>query len=464
MIECPGLEGAAASEIVMQQTLHPQTWKHVLSWIHEHVPSPEVPAVSLWLKSITLLDIQGDEVRLSTPNPFIADQVKTRCLPWLRQAFEEVTCRTSMKIQFVVTPDPQTARQSVAASVATPAERQTLYERYTFQNFVVGASNQFAAAACRKVSEMPGQVYNPLFIYAGVGLGKTHLLGAVLNHTLVNRPDFKAVYLSAERFTNDVVQSIRHDRMPHLRSRYRNIDMLLMDDVQFLSGKECTQEEFFHTFNTLYEAKKQIVITSDRPAKEIADIDERLRSRFDMSLTTDIQLPDVETRIAILYKKAEAEQVLLSSEVIAFVATHVKTNVRELEGALTRLCAYASLLGNIEVTIEATRQVLRGVIVEQAKQIRVDDIQKAVTKRFGIRISDLLSKRRTKHLVTPRHIAMYLCRELTGLSFPEIGRYFGNKDHATVIHACKQIEREKQENLATHATLQALIAEVKSET
>ena len=326
--------------------------------------------------------------------------------------------------------------------------------KYTFKNFVVGASNQFAHAACLAVAEAPAQAYNPLFLYGGVGLGKTHLLNAIGNH-IAETSDLRISYVTTEQFTNEVINSIRYDKMMDLRKRFRNIDMLLIDDVQFLAGKERTQEEFFHTFNTLYEAHKQIVLSSDRSPKEIANTEERLQSRFGWGLIADLQPPDVETRIAILRKKSDDEGILLPEDVIQFLAANLKSNIRELEGSLVRLGAYASLTGQ-PVALDMAKNVLRDLIGEKKKIIAMDDIEEAVAARFHVKISEMKSRRRSKTLVYPRQIAMYLCRELTDASFPEIGRQFGGKDHTTIIHACKQIAKAKEADSTLGATLESL--------
>jgi len=301
--------------------------------------------------------------------------------------------------------------------------------KYTFDTFVVGGSNQFAHAATRKVAERPGEVYNPLFIYGGVGLGKTHLLNAVGNYIYTSFPSMKIYYISSEQFTNDVINSIRYDKMTEFRNRYRTVDVLLIDDIQFIAGKERTQEEFFHTFNTLYETNKQIVISSDRSTKEMSEMEERLRSRFEMGLIADIQSPDLETKTAILKRKAEIEGISLDDDVALFVASCIKTNIRELEGSLIRLGAFSSLTGE-SITTEFAKKVLGNILDERQKIITVDEIQKIVSERFRVKISDLKAKKRTKTVVQPRQIAMYLCRELTELSFPEIGKHFGGKDHS----------------------------------
>lgn len=334
-----------------------------------------------------------------------------------------------------------------------------LNPKYTFEQFVVGAANQFAHAAARAVAENPAKAYNPLFIYGDVGLGKTHLLHAIGQRVRMSNPDARICYLSSEQFTNEVINSIRYDRMGDFRARYRNSDVLIIDDIQFISGKDRTQEEFFHTFNTLHEARKQIVLSSDRFPKEMPDVEERLRSRFEWGLIADIQPPDLETKIAILRKKAETEGIHMPDDVSLLLATHIKSNVRELEGALIRLGAYASLTGK-EITVDLARQNLRDVIRVAKKVLSMDDIQQLVSRFYHVRAADLKAKRRTKELVLPRQVSMYLCRTLTELSFPDIGRGFGGRDHTTVMHACRQVEKLAAADAAFAANLAQLKTEI----
>ena len=438
-----------------------ETWGKVLG---DFATATGGDGVSLWLKHVTLVGVQGREVFCAVPGQFFMERVKERCAVSLKRSFEKHLGCDNVTVQFLLSEnrgeeDKRNAPFQEKRRSLPTRPMGNIDGRYTFGSFVVGSSNQFANAAARKVAEQPGQVYNPLFLYSGAGLGKTHLLGAMGNRFLTERPELLALYLSAEHFTNDVIHSIRNDRMINLRNRYRNIDILLIDDIQFLSGKERTQEEFFYTFNALYEARKQIVITSDRATKEIPDIEERLRSRFEMGLIADIQPPDLETRIAILKGKAEAEKIPIPDDVATFIATHITHNIRELEGALIRFGAFTSLTGQ-PLNIETARRALHDTIREKKTALRVEDIQEAVSKRFQVKIADLKSKKRTAHIVVPRHIGMYLCRELTDLSLPEIGRYFGGRDHSTVIHACKQIEKDKAEDLHIRTAIQSIIAEM----
>ncbi|MDZ4345578.1 MAG: chromosomal replication initiator protein DnaA, partial [Candidatus Binatia bacterium] len=330
-----------------------------------------------------------------------------------------------------------------------------LIPRYTFENFVIGASNQFAHAASMAVASQPGDHYNPLFIYGGVGLGKTHLINAI-GHKAVNKfPAAKVCYLSSESFMNELISSLRRDRMDEFKTKFRNVDVLILDDVQFLAGKERTQEEFFHTFNSLYEARKQIVITSDKFPKEIPGLEDRLRNRFEWGLIADIQPPDMETRVAILQKKAEVEKVVLPHDVAIFLASNIDSNVRELEGALTRLGAFASLTRS-NITVELAKEVLKNTLKGADRELTIEGIQKTICDYYNIKIGDLKAKRRTKNIVIPRQVAMYLCRKYTETSFPAIGDKFGGRDHSTVIHASKTIEKKIKQDPYMLTTIEKL--------
>jgi chromosomal replication initiator protein len=330
---------------------------------------------------------------------------------------------------------------SIEKSLAPTQKPSDLNPRFLFENFVVGASNRFAFAAAQAVAENPAKAYNPFFIYGPVGLGKTHLLQAITHEAKRKNPALKICYLSTEQFTNELINSIRHRSAEGFRQKYRSVDILLIDDIHFIAGKESTQEEFFHTFNTLHDHRKQIIICSDRPPKEIANLEERLVSRFAWGLITDIQPPDYETRVAILRKKLELESVAVPDDVVLFIAQEIKTNIRELEGALIRVVAY-SLLEDKTITLSVAKQVLKDMVKETIKTISVDMVQKEVAVYFNITMADLKTKKRNKNVVLPRQIAMYLARKLTTHSLPEIGAAFGGKDHTTVLHAYKKIEKE----------------------
>ena len=318
-----------------------------------------------------------------------------------------------------------------------------LNPKYTFDNFVIGAGNQFAHAAARAVAERPSKAYNPLFLYGGVGMGKTHLMQAIGHEVKQLNPEASISYVSTEKFTNEMINSLRYDKMSSFRDKFRTVDVLLIDDIQFLAQKERTQEEFFHTFNALHESMKQIVIASDRPPKELAEIEDRLRSRFEWGLIADIQPPDLETKIAILQKKADTERVVLPSDVAHYIASNIRSNVRELEGALIRLIAYSSLTG-IDINLVTTQQVLKNFIDQQSRKVTIEAIQKQVAEQFGLRLPEIKAKNNSRQIVFPRHIAMYLAKHLTEASLPEIGRQFGGKHHTTVLHSIEKIEEQRK--------------------
>ena len=432
-------------------------WQDALAYIQGRVPKQ---VYDTWFTPICLERIEDSTAQLGVPNKFFGDWLHQHYGPLLSEAVSAARGGLETAITFVIF--KQAKKQPDGSTVATVRQNTgprakrgiQLNPKYTFKNFVVGAGNQFAHAACMAVAEQPAKAYNPLFIYGDTGLGKTHLLNAIGNY-VAERTDLRIAYLTTEQFTNEVINSIRYDKMMDLRKRYRHIDMLMIDDIQFLAGKERTQEEFFHTFNALYEAHKQLVLSSDRFPKDMPDIEERLRSRFEWGLIADLQPPDVETRIAILRKKSEDEGITLPEDVIQFLATTMKSNIRELEGSLVRLGAYASLTGQT-ITLEMAKNVLRDLIGTKKKIVSMDDIQETVGARFHVKIADLKSRRRSKTLVHPRQIAMYLCRELTDSSYPEIGRQFGGKDHTTIIHACKQIIKAKDSDSEFSATLESL--------
>lgn len=434
-------------------------WQEALQYIQGKVPRQ---VYDTWFIPTRLDRIENSTAHIGVPNKFFGDWLHTHYATLLVEAVSSARGGGNVSVSFIVSQNPsarlieaQTVSNiaKVAGQVKTRRGIQ-LNPKYTFENFVVGAGNQFSHAACMAVSEQPGKTYNPLFIYGGVGLGKTHLLNAIGNH-VAERTDLRIAYLTTEQFTNEVINSIRYDKMTDLRKRYRHIDMLMIDDIQFLVGKERTQEEFFHTFNSLYEGHKQIVLSSDRFPKDMPDIEERLRSRFEWGLIADLQPPDVETRIAILRKKSEDEGIALPEDVIQFLAGAMKSNIRELEGSLVRLGAYASLTGQI-IALDMAKNVLRDLIGDKKKVVAMDDIQEAVCAQFHVKMSELKSRRRSKTLVHPRQIAMYLCRELTDASYPEIGRQFGGKDHTTIIHACRQISKAKEADTTLHTTLETL--------
>lgn len=405
-----------------------------------------------WFKPTSFVGDDGATVTVRVPNPLFKEWITKHYAAVIAEATTDVR-RPDASIAFVTDardgapasvaasmsePDPPVdllAEQSVAS--ATPASG--LNPRYSFDTFIVGPSNQFAHAACRAVAEAPSQAYNPLFIYGGVGLGKTHLMHAVGRYVLQHGPGQKLTYISSERFMNEMINAVRFDRLIDFRERYRTVDVLLVDDVQFMAGKEGTQTEFFHTFNALYDSQKQIVLSSDCPPHEIPALEERLRSRFEWGLIADIQPPDLETKIAILKKKAEAEAVPLPDAVAIYIAGRIKSNIRELEGSLIRLIAYASLTGR-ELSVDLAQEVLRNIRDHDVKAITIDLIQKFVSDYYQLKLTELKSRNNSKSVAMPRQIAMYLCKNLTRASLPEIGRSFGGKHHSTVIHSIRKIE------------------------
>lgn len=434
-------------------------WDEALEYIQQKVPKQ---VFDTWFLPVQFDKVENSTIYLGVPNKFFGEWLDTHYGALLAEAVAIAGGGEPLTVEFIVrektsaspTELPSVVQGGKGQVPPKPRRGILLNPKYTFRNFVVGAGNQFAHAACMAVAEQPGQTYNPLFIYGGVGLGKTHLLNAIGNHVAEQR-DLRIAYLTTEQFTNEVINSIRYDKMMDLRKRYRHIDMLMIDDIQFLVGKERTQEEFFHTFNALYEGHKQIVLSSDRFPKDMPDIEERLRSRFEWGLIADLQPPDVETRIAILRKKSEDEGVKLPEDVIQFLSTTMKSNIRELEGSLVRLGAYASLTGQV-ISLDLAKTVLRDLIGDKKKVVAMDDIQEAVCAQFHVKIAELKSRRRSKTLVHPRQIAMYLCRELTDASYPEIGRQFGGKDHTTIIHACRQVTKAKETDTGLQTTIESL--------
>ncbi|MGY0373842.1 chromosomal replication initiator protein DnaA [Clostridium sp. JNZ J1-5] len=408
-----------------------------------------------WIKSIIPLSIEGNILKLEVPNDFTRGILESRYKDLIINAIKLVTSK-KYNIEFLIsseensnTEKKSTNNQKDTNIVANDEMTSTLNPKYTFDSFVIGNSNRFAHAASLAVAEAPAKAYNPLFIYGGVGLGKTHLMHAIGHYILQNNPKAKVVYVSSEKFTNELINSIKDDKNVDFRNKYRNVDVLLIDDIQFIAGKERTQEEFFHTFNALHEADKQIILSSDRPPKEIPTLEDRLRSRFEWGLIADIQAPDFETRIAILKKKADVENLNIPNEVMVYIANKIKSNIRELEGALIRIVAYSSLT-NKEISVELAAEALKDIISsEQNKQVTIDLIQDIVANYFNLKIDELKSSRRTRNIAFPRQIAMYLSRKLTDMSLPKIGEEFGGRDHTTVIHAYEKISTnlKKDESL-----------------
>jgi chromosomal replication initiator protein len=401
-----------------------------------------------WFRPTTFVAEDRRSVTVRVPNMLFKDWLTKHYSSVITEATTELR-RPNLVINFVA--DMQDTASSIPLSadeVATidggpPPPTQPgsagLNPRYTFDTFIVGSSNQFAHAACGAVAEAPSRSYNPLFIYGGVGLGKTHLMHAVGHYVLQHDQNFKLTYISSERFMNEMINAVRYDRILDFRERYRSVDVLLVDDIQFLAGKEGTQTEFFHTFNSLYDSQKQIVLSSDCPPREIPALEDRLRSRFEWGLIADIQSPDLETKVAILKKKAETEAVPLPDNVAMYIASKIKSNIRELEGSLIRLIAYASLTGQ-EITLSLAQEVLKNVLDHEHKAVTIELIQKFVADYYNLRMLDLKSRNNSKSVAMPRQIAMYLCKSLTHASLPEIGRSFGGKHHSTVIHSIRKVE------------------------
>lgn len=441
-----------------------ELWSSMLADLHKTLNKQ---SFETWFTPTRALSYSEKKLIIEVPSRFFCDWLNEHYLSSLQEtasriAGEEVT------IYFIVASDLQSKSVAVPAPAMTaplPSESKPssifepssskqvtpLNSKYTFSNFVEGNSNRFAHAAALAVSQSPAKTYNPLFIYGGVGLGKTHLLHAIGNHVNHFFPDKRVVYVSSETFMNEMISSISAGTMRAFRDRFRTVDVLLIDDIQFLVGKESTQEEFFHTFNDLHNVHKQIVATSDSHPKEI-NLEERLRSRFEWGLVADIQPPDFETRVAILSKKAQSERITVPNDVMAYIANQIKSNIRELEGSLIRVIAYASLTKS-EISLELTKEVLRDLFTEDYRPITIELITETVAKEFNLKVSDLKAKKRTAAIVYPRQIAMYLARELTDFSLPEIGRFFGGKDHTTVIYGLDKIK----ERLSTDDKLRILV-------
>ena len=420
-------------------------WEEALSAIRARVSRQSFEA---WFRPLTLGSVDGHRIQVLLPNRFFKEWFEDHYLEMLRTSLEDLMF-TKVEVSLIL-PETGSAAGLAAREEPHPERRAPrraregvfqLNPRYTFDTYVVGTSNQFAHAASMAVGEQLSKAYNPLFIYGGVGLGKTHLLHAIGHLAKQRDSRIKVSYVSSEKFTNDLINAIRFDATVEFRNRYRSLDLLLIDDIQFIAGKERTQEEFFHTFNDLYDSSKQIVISSDSLPREIPTLEERLRSRFEWGLIADIQHPDLETKAAILRKKAQAQGARLPDEVSLFIAKNVKSNIRELEGSLVRLMAHASFTHR-EITLELAQEVLKELTQEQQRIPTINAIQKAVAEFFGVRVDDLRSRGRNKSIVLPRQVAMYLCREIVKASLPDIGEGFGGKDHTTVIHACEKVKRK----------------------
>ncbi len=409
-------------------------WDLVLTRIQSMV---NAHSYSTWFKPTSFVRDAGETVIVGVPDPSFGD--------WLQRHYAVVISealvaegRDGTLVSFVTPTPPPEPTEPEGDTLLDATRPRGLNPRYTFDSFIVGPSNQFAHAACRAIAEAPSRSYNPLFIYGGVGLGKTHLMHAIGHYVLTHYPNFSLTYITSERFMNEMINALRYDRILDFRARYRSVDVLLVDDIQFVSGKEGTQTEFFHTFNALYEAPKQIVLSSDRPPHEITNLEERLRSRFEWGLIADIQPPDIETKIAILKRKASTEGVPLSDDVAMFIAGRSRSNIRELEGALTRLIAHASLY-HCEITVDLAKELLRNLVEQDDRVVTIEAIQRFVADYYQLRPSMLTKRSNSKSIAMPRQVAMYLCKSLTPASLPEIGRRF-DKHHSTVIHSIKKVE------------------------
>lgn len=426
------------------------------------------PSFDTWLKATKAEMIQDDTITITAPNEFARDWLENRYIKFIAETLQDIT-GAELKVKIVIPHNVEEEEEEIVEKIPKaeqevistndPIPKNMLNPKYTFNTFVIGAGNRFAHAASLAVAEAPAKAYNPLFIYGGVGLGKTHLMHAIGHYVIEHNPNAKVVYLSSEKFTNEFINSIRDNKAVNFRNKYRNVDVLLIDDIQFLAGKEQTQEEFFHTFNALHDDSKQIVISSDRPPKEIPTLEDRLRSRFEWGLITDITPPDLETRIAILRKKAKAENLDIPNEVMLYIANQIDTNIRELEGALIRVVAYSSLI-NQDMNADLAAVALKDIVPNsKPKVITINDIQKVVGEHFSVKLEDFKAKKRTKSVAFPRQIAMYLSRELTEFSLPKIGNEFGGRDHTTVIHAHEKISKL----LSSDVEFQKQVEEIKEQ-
>ena len=448
-------------------------WNEILDNLKGEV-NPQI--FNSWFGTLTPSRIDDDGLLLNAPHSFIKDWIEENYITTLSAVAQHLT-GTALAVRIEVDQTiPPPGKKGISGrkgpvgkdkpdtgnhAFLSPADDHSdLNPKSTFNTFVVGSSNQFAHAAAMAVADQPAKSYNPLFVYGGVGLGKTHLMHAIGHHAKTRNPNVRLCYLSSERFMNELINSLRFDRMPQFRETYRNMDILLVDDIQFIAGKERTQEEFFHTFNSLFDSHKQIVVSSDKFPREIPDLEERLRSRFEWGLIADIQPPDLETKIAILEKKAEWSKVVLPQEVSIFLAENTGSNIRELEGYLQRVTAFASFAKKKVIDLELVHEALKNFLEQKKRVITVEEIQKKISLHFQIKISDLKSKKKNKAFIGPRHTAMFLTRQLTGLSLPEIGRHFGGRDHSTVLHAIHKVENIIRNDPAFEAVLDQLLKEL----
>lgn len=439
-------------------------WNEALKIIEEE--SSSLVSFETWIMPLVPLEIEGNNFILKIGDSFYKEMIEKRYMSLIKNSIKKITSKEYNVIIFTedeLKEKNNPPKSSHKKSVNTVESVGNLNPRYVFSSFVVGNSNRMAHAASLAVAESPAGAYNPLFLYGGVGLGKTHLMHSIAHYILEHNPDKKVLYASSETFTNELINSIKNNKNEEFRNKYRNIDVLLIDDIQFISQKESTQEEFFHTFNTLHESNKQIIISSDRPPKEIKTLEDRLRSRFEWGLIADIQPPDYETRIAILQKKADTDGLTVPNEVMAFIAKCIVSNIRELEGALTRIVAYASLT-NQQITIELAENALKDIFSDKTTtQITPELIQEVVANYYNIRTEDITGSKKPKNIAYPRQIAMYLSRKILDISLPKIGERFGGRDHSTVIHACTKIEKELEKDPSLQKTILELEKRIKGQ-
>src|SRR6056297_2069762 len=452
--------------------------------LHEIKDKLSNPSFKTWFSNTKPVDLKDDNIlMIEVPNDFIKDWIETRYNQLITDVIQNLTdsnlkCRfyTEEELKELLQDENEEKQKKVEDTNKEEKKENTrnkneeeynintnLNPKYSFDSFVVGNGNRFAHAAALAVAEAPAKAYNPLFLYGDVGLGKTHLMQAIAHYILKHNPDNKVVYVSSETFTNELINAIKDDRTSSFRNKYRNIDILLVDDIQFLANKERTQEEFFHTFNSLHESNRQLIISSDRPPKEIPTLEERLRSRFEWGLITDIQKPDLETRIAILRKKADLENLKIPNEVVIYIADNIQSNIRELEGALIKVIAYSSLVDR-EIDVDLAENALKDLIVEndEPREVNIELIKDVVVDYYNLKEADMTSKKRTQKIAFPRQIAMYLSRELTDLSLPHIGEDFGGRDHTTVIHAYNKIEQKIEEDNEFEKVINKLISKIKN--
>lgn len=440
-----------------------EIWQNILSIINTKLSKP---SFDTWFKATKVVSIDDHSIVISAPTTFAVEWLESRYTKLVATTVYEYLGK-QVDVSFVIEESAPPEQPPVYKEPQAPVQTEDsishmLNPKYTFDTFVIGSGNRFAHAASLAVAEAPARAYNPLFLYGGVGLGKTHLMHAIGHYILEHSPSSKVVYISSEKFTNEFINAIRDNRAESFRNKYRNIDILLIDDIQFIAGKESTQEEFFHTFNALHEERKQIIISSDRPPKEIPTLEERLRSRFEWGLITDIQPPDLETRIAILRKKAKAENLDIPNEAMMYIANQIDTNIRELEGALIRVVAYSSLI-NQDITTHLAAEALKDIIPSsRPKMITIQDIQQRVGEFFNLKMEDFKARKRTKAIAFPRQIAMYLSRELTDFSLPKIGDAFGGRDHTTVIHAHEKISQQIKNDQELNKVINNITEKIKN--